>query len=238
MPTLPRFARLSRPGAARSASSPAAASPATPRCSAAATSSSPPQTPTIGMGGPAMIEGGGLGVFTPEEIGPIDVQVPNGVVDIAVADEAEAVAVGQAVPVVLPGPARASGSCADQRLLRRADPGEPAARLRHPHGDRRRWPTPARCWSCAARFGSGMVTALIRVEGRPIGVIANNPMHLGGAIDADGADKARALHAALRRLRHPDPVAVRHAGHHGRAGGGEDRAGPPRLPHVRRSAPA
>ncbi len=39
-------------------------------------------------------------------------------------------------------------------------------------------------------FGAGMVTALARVEGRPIGVVANNPAHLAGAIDADGADKA------------------------------------------------
>ncbi|HEY7296229.1 MAG TPA: biotin carboxylase N-terminal domain-containing protein, partial [Dehalococcoidia bacterium] len=46
---------------------------------------------SIGMGGPAMVEGGGLGVFRPEEIGPMSVQVPNGVVDIAVRDEAEAV---------------------------------------------------------------------------------------------------------------------------------------------------
>ena len=37
----------------------------------------------IGIGGPAMIEGGGLGVFTPDEVGPVDVQIENGVVDIA-----------------------------------------------------------------------------------------------------------------------------------------------------------
>src|SRR5690606_29330374 len=49
----------------------------------------------IGMGGPAMVEGGGLGVFAPEEIGPLPVQVANGVVDIAVADEAEATAVAK-----------------------------------------------------------------------------------------------------------------------------------------------
>ena len=63
----------------------------------------------IGMGGPAMIEGGGLGVFRPEEVGPMDVQVPNGVVDIAVADEAEAVRRRQAVPLLLPGPGRRLG---------------------------------------------------------------------------------------------------------------------------------
>jgi acetyl-CoA carboxylase carboxyltransferase component len=39
-------------------------------------------------------------------------------------------------------------------------------------------------------FGPGMVTALIRIEGRPVGLIANNPVHLAGAIDSNGADKA------------------------------------------------
>src|SRR5256885_907506 len=46
----------------------------------------------IGMGGPAMIEGGGLGVFRPEQIGPSSVQHANGVIDVLVEDEAEAVA--------------------------------------------------------------------------------------------------------------------------------------------------
>ena len=73
---------------------------------------------TIGMGGPAMIEGGGLGVFTPEEVGPMCVQVPNGVVDIAVADEAEAVRRREAIPVVFPGPGRRLG-------LRRPAPAAP-----------------------------------------------------------------------------------------------------------------
>ena len=73
------------------------------------------------MGGPAMIEGGGLGVFRPEEIGPVSVQAPNGVIDIVVEDEAEAVRRRQAIPVLFPGPL-ADWTCADQRLLRRAIP--------------------------------------------------------------------------------------------------------------------
>ena len=40
------------------------------------------------------------------------------------------------------------------------------------------------------RFAPGMVTALARIEGRPTGFVANNPMHLAGAITSDGADKA------------------------------------------------
>ncbi len=49
----------------------------------------------IGMGGPAMIEGGGLGQYAPEDIGPLDEQVANGVVDVRVEDEAAAVAVAR-----------------------------------------------------------------------------------------------------------------------------------------------
>jgi len=142
----------------------------------------------IGMGGPAMIEGGGLGVYEPEEIGPMSVQVPNGVVDIAVRDEAEAVAAAKQYLSYFQGPV-ADWSCADQRLLRRVVPEN---RLRA-YEMRDVITTLADVDSVLELrrgFGAGMVTALIRVEGRPLGVIANNPLHLGGAIDADAADKA------------------------------------------------
>ncbi|MET4701202.1 acetyl/propionyl-CoA carboxylase alpha subunit [Constrictibacter sp. MBR-5] len=143
---------------------------------------------TIGMGGPAMIEGGGLGVFKPEEVGPMSVQVPNGVVDIAVADEEEAVAVAKKYLSYFQGPV-ADWDCADQRLLRRAIPEN---RLRV-YDVRRVIDTLADAGSVLEvrrGFGHGIVTAFIRVEGRPLGVIANNPMHLGGAIDSDASDKA------------------------------------------------
>ena len=68
-----------------------------------------------------MIEGGGLGVFRPEEVGPMEVQVPNGVVDVEVADEAEAVAVAKKYLSYFQGPV-ADWECADQRLLRHAIP--------------------------------------------------------------------------------------------------------------------
>ena len=64
----------------------------------------------IGMGGPAMIEGGGLGAYEPTAIGPVDVQVANGVVDVLVADEAEAVRVAKQYLVVLPRRRSPSGS--------------------------------------------------------------------------------------------------------------------------------
>jgi len=143
---------------------------------------------TIGMGGPAMIEGGGLGVFRPEEVGPMSVQVPNGVVDVAVKDEAEAVTVAQRYLGYFQG-AVEDWDCADQRHLRQAIPED---RLRI-YDVRKIVQTLADTGSVLelrAGFGLGMVTALARIEGRPVGIIANNPNHLAGAIDSDGADKA------------------------------------------------
>jgi acetyl-CoA carboxylase carboxyltransferase component len=142
----------------------------------------------IGMGGPAMIEGGGLGVFAPEDVGPMSVQVPDGVVDIAVADEAEAVRVAKQYLSYFQGAAE-HWECDDQRRLRHAIPEN---RLRA-YDIRAVIQTLADTGSVLElrpQFGVGMVTALIRVEGRPLGLVANNPAHLSGAIDADGADKA------------------------------------------------
>lgn len=142
----------------------------------------------IGMGGPAMVEGGGLGVFRPEEIGPMSVQSPNGVVDVAVADEAEAVAAAKRYLGYFQGPV-AEWSCADQRRLRALVPEN---RLRV-YDVRKIVATLADTDSVLELrrpFGRGMVTALARLEGRPVGIVANDPMHLAGAIDADGADKA------------------------------------------------
>ncbi len=142
----------------------------------------------IGMGGPAMIEGGGLGVFRPEEVGPAHVQAPNGVIDLLVRDEAEAVAAAKRILGYVQGPV-AEWSAPDQRALRRLVPEN---RL-HVYDIRRVVETLADAGSVTelrASFGLGMVTALVRIEGRPLGLIANNPAHLGGAIDADAADKA------------------------------------------------
>ncbi|MBV8385454.1 MAG: biotin/lipoyl-binding protein [Acidimicrobiia bacterium] len=142
----------------------------------------------IGMGGPAMIEGGGLGVYEPDEIGPMSVQAANGVVDIAVADEAEAVAAAKKYLSYFQGP-NETWDAADEALLRTLIPEN---RLRA-YDVRQVIDGLADTDSVLElrpTFGAGMVTALIRIEGRPLGLIANNPTHLGGAIDADGADKA------------------------------------------------
>jgi acetyl/propionyl-CoA carboxylase alpha subunit/acetyl-CoA carboxylase carboxyltransferase component len=142
----------------------------------------------IGMGGPAMIEGGGLGIFRPEEVGPMDVQVANGVVDIPVADEAEAVQVARKYLSYFQGTLR-DWVCADQRLLRGIIP-ENRLRIYDVRAVIETLADSGSVLEIRRAFGPGMVTALIRIEGRPIGLIANNPAFLAGAIDSNGADKA------------------------------------------------
>ncbi|MBI3245295.1 MAG: carbamoyl-phosphate synthase large subunit [Deltaproteobacteria bacterium] len=142
----------------------------------------------LGMGGPAMIESGGLGIFRPEEVGPMSVQEPSGVVDIAVADEPEAALVARKYLSYFQG-SLDHFTCADQRILRRSVPEN---RLRV-YDVRKVIKTLADTNSVLElrpHFGRTMVTALMRIEGRAIGLVANNPMHLAGAIDSDGADKA------------------------------------------------
>ncbi len=142
----------------------------------------------IGMGGPAMIEGGGLGVFRPEEVGPMEEQVPNGVVDIPVTDEAEAVRVAKKYLSYFQGPV-ATWACADQRLLRYIVP-ENRLRIYEVRDVIDTLADTDSVLEIRKHFGIGMVTSFVRIEGRPVGVIANNPKHLGGAIDSDAADKA------------------------------------------------
>jgi acetyl/propionyl-CoA carboxylase alpha subunit len=142
----------------------------------------------IGMGGPAMIEGGGLGIFRPEEVGPMEVQVPNGVVDIPVADEAEAVRVAKNYLSYFQGPLE-RWECADQRLLRGIIP-ENRLRIYDVRAVIETLADTGSVLELRRHFGLGMVTALIRIEGRPLGLVANNPVHLAGAIDSAAADKA------------------------------------------------
>ncbi|MCA0146778.1 carboxyl transferase domain-containing protein [Blastococcus sp. LR1] len=142
----------------------------------------------IGMGGPAMIEGGGLGVVAPEEIGPIDVQHANGVVDIRVADDAAAVAAAKQYLSYFQGPV-ADWTAPDQRALRHLVP-ENRKRVYDMRAVLRALADEDSVLELRDGWGAGMITALVRVEGAPLGVIANVPTHLGGAIDADAADKA------------------------------------------------
>ena len=143
---------------------------------------------SIGMGGPAMIAGGGLGDVHPDDVGPISMQSPNGVVDVVVADEVEAVAVTKRLLGYFQG-GLAPGQAADQTRLR----------TMIPERERRAYKVAPIIETLAdeesvtflrERFAPEMVTALARIEGRAVGVIANNPMAMAGAITAAASDKA------------------------------------------------
>ncbi len=142
---------------------------------------------SIGMGGPAMIEGGGLGVHEPADVGPIDVQDANGVVDLRVADEHEAVVAAKRYLSYFRGPTGA-GTVPDQRLLRQLIP-EQRKRAYDVRAVVETLFDEGSALELRRGFGAGILTALAKVDGRPLGVVANVPTHLGGAIDADGADK-------------------------------------------------
>lgn len=143
---------------------------------------------SIGMAGPAMIEGGGLGSFKPEQVGPTSVQGPNGVIDVLVEDEAEAVTVAKQYLGYFQGSV-SDWQCSDSRELRHVIPENrlrvydirKVIELLADHGS---------VLELRRQFAPGLITALIRIEGKPFGLIANNPAHLGGAIDAVAGDKA------------------------------------------------
>lgn len=142
---------------------------------------------TLAMGGPAMIEGGGLGIYTPEEVGPMSFQVPNGVVDILVEDEAEAVSVAKKYLSYFQGSV-ADWEAHDQRALRHVIP-ENRLRLYDMRDIIDAIADKDSVLEIREKFGVGVITSLIRIEGQPMGVIANNPHHLSGALDSDASDK-------------------------------------------------
>ena len=180
---------------------------------------------SIGMGGPAMIEGGGLGTFTPEEVGPIDVQTKNGVVDVRVPPTRPRRSPWRrSTSRYFQGPLGTLGRAADQTALRDVMPEsrrrvykirpDPRDARRHRHGAR------------AARASFGRIDrhrAGAASKGAPVGLIANDTYHLGGAIDADAADKAARFMQLCDAFGLPDRLALRHARLHGRAEGREHR---------------
>ncbi|MFI4935665.1 MAG: carboxyl transferase domain-containing protein [Caulobacterales bacterium] len=145
----------------------------------------------IGMSGPAMIEGGGLGVFKPEEIGPIEVQSANGVVDLVVEDEAEGTRLAKQTLGYFQGPL-AAWTCADQRRLRRTIP-ENRLRVYDARKVIELIADDGSFLELRRGFAPGIITGFLRIEGRPLGLIANDPTHLGGAVDCEGADKGSRL---------------------------------------------
>jgi acetyl/propionyl-CoA carboxylase alpha subunit len=145
----------------------------------------------IGMGGPVMIEGGGLGVFRPEEVGPVDVQTKNGVVDIAVEDDVEAVAVAKQYLSYFQG-ATTSWEAPDQNRLRTLVP-ENRRRIYDMRTVIKTLADVDSFLELRSDFGSSMITGFIRIEGQPFGLIANDCKCQAGAIEAEGADKATRL---------------------------------------------
>ncbi|WP_308238315.1 carboxyl transferase domain-containing protein [Phenylobacterium sp. J367] len=141
----------------------------------------------IGLGGPAMIEGGGLGVFTPDEIGPSDVLYANGALDLLVEDEAEATAAAKQILGMFQGAVR-DWTCADQRRLRHLIP-ENRVRAYDVREVIRTLADEGSWLELRGGYGTGIITGFLRIEGRPLGLIANDPRHLGGAIDSPGAEK-------------------------------------------------
>jgi acetyl/propionyl-CoA carboxylase alpha subunit/acetyl-CoA carboxylase carboxyltransferase component len=145
----------------------------------------------IGMGGPAMIEGGGLGVYPPEAIGPIDVQRHNGVVHLVARDEAHAVALAKQYLSYFQGSLqdRADWEAPDPRLARQVVP-QNRLRAYDVHRAIESIVDVGSVLELRPDYGVGIVTGLVRVEGVAYGLIANSSHHLGGAIDAEAADKA------------------------------------------------
>lgn len=143
---------------------------------------------SLGMGGPAMIAGGGLGDVPPDDVGPMSMQEPNGNVDVVVADEAEAVAVTKRLIGYFQGSVE-QWTARDQTALRTAVP-ERARRAYDVAPVIETLVDEGSVTFLRPRFAREMVTALARIQGRPVGVIANDTRFTAGAITAAASDKA------------------------------------------------
>src|SRR3954452_18466514 len=143
---------------------------------------------SLGMGGPAMIAGGGLGKVDPDAVGPVDVMERNGAGDVVVADEAAAVAATKRVLGYFQGSVT-EWSAPDQVRLREAVP-ERARRAYKVQPIIETLADEGSVTFLREPWAPEMVTALARIEGRPIGVIANSTMHMAGAVTGDAANKA------------------------------------------------
>lgn len=143
---------------------------------------------SLGMGGPAMIAGGGLGDVHPDEVGPSAMQSANGVIDVLCSDEAEATAVAKQLLGYFQGPV-SDFTAPDQAPLRTLVP-ERARRAYDPLPIVETLCDSGSVTVLRDGFARGMLTAFGRIEGRPVGLIANDTRHTAGAITSEGADKA------------------------------------------------
>ena len=184
-----------------------------------------------------MIEGGGLGAFKPEQIGPSDVQSRNGVIDIAGEGRSRRPSLPRAATSsYFQGPL-AHWDCADQRALRHAVPENRLRVYDMRAAIEAAWPTPARCWSCAPASAPAWSRRWPASRAAPIGLIANNPHAPGRRHRRRRRRQGGALHAAVQCAWPADRLADRHAGLHGRARDRGAGPGAPRLPHVRGGGP-
>jgi len=142
---------------------------------------------TIGMNGPAVTEASGMGSYTPGEIGSMSFQVPNGNIDILVKDDVEAVAITKKYLSYFQGPID-DWEAPDQRRMRHIIP-ENRVRTYDMKEIISTLADEDSVLEIRSEFGIGVITSFIRIEGKPLGVIANNPAHLAGAIDSPGADR-------------------------------------------------
>lgn len=142
----------------------------------------------IGMAGPAMIEGGGLGIYEPTEIGPTETQSRNGVIDVVVDDEAQATIVAKQLLGYFQGSID-NFQVNDQGPLADSLPEN----RRMSYKVREIIETIADVGSfleLRPNYGGGIITGFLRLEGKPAGLLANDCRMLGGAIDAAAAEKA------------------------------------------------
>ena len=142
---------------------------------------------SIGMGGPAMIEGGGLGVVAPDDVGPAETLARAGGIDLLVDDEAQATHEARRILAWHQGALPDAGA-ADQQALRDAIPlGRNAVfdprTIIHTLADR------DSVIELRALYGLGVVTVLARLGGHPVAIAATKPRHLAGALDVAGCDK-------------------------------------------------
>ena len=143
---------------------------------------------SIGMAGPSMIKEGGLGEYKASEIGPSKIQYENGVIDILVKDEKEAVEKAKQYLSYFQGN-KTKWKVGDQNQLQNLIPENrkyayDVTKILNLVFDENS------VLELRGGFAKNMVTALARIEGKPLGIIANSTKHLGGAIDGDASEKA------------------------------------------------
>lgn len=151
----------------------------------------------IGMAGPAMVEGGGLGSYAPTDIGPVSEHCRNGVIDVLVADEADAVKITRQALGYWQG-STSDWQAPDQTALRQFLPSN----RRMAYDVRRLLLTvlDSGSWlELRPEYGRAVVTGLARIAGRPVAVLASDCRHLGGAVDIPAAHKAADLYRLAER---------------------------------------